>query len=213
MDLKDALLKAMTILVEEQVQPTIHYRHVQIALYRGNPLSIEGYSQGVSDQQAAQEALKLERGHRPRQVHEDPKSFVFESVNFNLLVKVFSLMADSDWPNFIHTLLQNVRNPMQSSEYKYLVFPSFQGRISGLALLAEFCVGLATCMSYCQPQPEVKVPTISIAIMMRELEDMLALNFNLFSSSELDAMPGHLATLTDVRTSRLIRRAASVAGL
>ena len=199
MDLKDALQKAMAILVEEQVQPTIHYRHVQIVLYRGSPLSIEGFnSQGVSDQQAAQESLKIERAHRPRQVYEDPKSFVFESTNFNLLMKIFSLVAEDDRHTFIQSLLHNVRNPMPSTEYKYSAFPSFQGRSSGLALLAEFCIRTGHLDQLLSATAEAKVPTISLAIMLRELEDILALNFNLFSPSELEAMPGRLATLKDV---------------
>ena len=152
----------------------------------------------ASDQQAAQESLKIERAHRPRQVYEDPKSFVFESTNFNLLMKIFSLVAEDDRHTFIQSLLHNVRNPMPSTEYKYSVFPSFQGRISGLALLAEFCIRTGHLDELLSATAEAKVPTISLAIMLRELEDILALNFNLFSPSELEALPGRLATLKDV---------------
>src|ERR1035437_2103982 len=141
MDLNDSVQQALSILVEEQTQPTLYYRFVQIAWLRGQPVSIEGFqSSGMTDQQAAQERLKYERDNRPRQVHEDPKSFVFESTNFNLLVKVFSLVAEENRDGFIHAHLHYVRNPMRAADYKHTVFPSFHGEISALGLLAEICV-------------------------------------------------------------------------
>jgi hypothetical protein len=129
--------------------------------------------------------LKSHRHQRPRKVEEDPKSFIFESTNFNLLVKIFSLVPDADRDNFVHALLHYVRNPMGVFDYRGEAFPSFAGKTSALGLLAEFCVRTGHLHQLLSASTEAKAPTYGLAMMVRELEDMIALNFNLFSREEL----------------------------
>src|SRR5260370_4537711 len=197
MVLNDYVQQAVSILIEEQAQPTIRYRHVQYATLKGQRVAVEGLD-AWAEQKSAQDYLKSQRNHRPRKVEEDPKSFAFESMNFNLLVKVFSLVPEADREKFIHALLHYVRNPMPAADYHGEAFPSFGGKTSALALLAQFCVRTGHLHQLLSASTEAKVPTYGLAIMVRDLEDMRALNFNLFSDAELAALPGRLGTLRDV---------------
>lgn len=148
---------------------------------------------------AAQIGLATERKERPRQVYEDPKMYVFESTNFNLLVKIFSQVAEADRANFVSTLLNYVRNPIAAHFHKYgSHFPSFSGRTSALSLLAEFCIRTGHLKELLAATAEPKMPTPSLAIMLKEIEEMIALNFNLFSDSELASIPSDLAQLREI---------------
>jgi hypothetical protein len=122
---------------------------------------------------AAQLGLKNERKQRPRQVYEDPKLYVFESINFGLLLKVFSQVTEADRANFVSALLNYVRKPIAQ---KY-------GVMSALALLAEFCIRTGYLKELLAATAEPKLPTASLGTMLKEIEEMIALNFNLFSDS------------------------------
>src|SRR5260370_23738966 len=97
---------------------------------------------GWTPSTAARVGLGEERGTRPRHVYEDPKLYVFESTNFNLLMKIFSQVAEADRASFVSVLLSNVRDsiPAPNNRPSVARFPSFRGKTSALALLAEFCV-------------------------------------------------------------------------
>jgi hypothetical protein len=182
MDLTEALKKARLIIEEEQVEPTIEYR------YGTDPTLAIAY----------QFILASERVQRPRKVYEDPKQYVFRSTNFDLLVKIFNQVAEKDRPNFVSSLLDLVRTPMASHAYNSDRFPSFQYKTSGLALLAEFCVRTGNLKELVAATTEPKMPTASLAIMMREIEEMIALNFNLLSNNELESLPSGLAPLREI---------------
>src|SRR5712664_449824 len=142
MNLSEALERAARILEEEQVQPTVGYRYVSDSWpsnqrYQQYDLQQKGWTPAM----AAQTGLATERNERPRQVYEDPKLYVFESTNFNLLVKVFSQVAAADRANFVSALLEYLRKAIAAHFHKRgYYFPSFRGRTSALALLAEFCI-------------------------------------------------------------------------
>jgi hypothetical protein len=148
---------------------------------------------------AAQFGLATERKERPRHVYEDPKLYVFESINFNLLTKVFSQVAETDRLVFVSTLLNYVRKPIAARTQKPpFDFPNFHGKTSALALLAELCIRTGHLKELLAATAEPKMPTVSLAIMLKEIEEMIALNFNLFSDSELAALPSHLAHLWEI---------------
>ncbi len=181
MNLNEAIEKASRILEEEQVQPTLGYRQVGTLAT------------------ATQTGLATERKQRPRQVHEDPKVYVFESTNFNLLVKIFSQVSEADRSSFVSALLKYVRKPIEAHFQKYgSSFPSFLGRTSALALLAEFYIRTGYLKELLAATAEPKMPTEGLAIMLQEIEEMIALNFNLFSDSELSSMPSDIAQLRQI---------------
>jgi len=183
MDLHEALIKAVQILEEEQVEPTLGYRSGDREL-----------------ELAAQSLLALERNKRPRTVNENPKLYVFQSVNLNLLVRVFSQVADADRAEFVSTLVRYVRKPIAAVDLKTggFHFPSFHHKTSALALLAEFCIRTGYLKELLAATAEPKLPTASLAIMLKEIEEMIALNFNLFSDSELASFPSDLAQLRKI---------------
>jgi len=188
---------ASQILEEEQVQPTLGYRYVSNEWpsnlwHEQWDLQPKGWTPAM----AAQKGLIAERGNRPRQVYENPRMYVFESINFNLLLKVFSQVADSDRAGLVSTLLNHVRKPIAARQRQNILsFPSFEGKTSALALLAEFCIRTGHLKELLTATTEPKMPTASLAIMLTEIEEMIALNFNLLSDSELTSLPPDLAQL------------------
>ncbi len=184
MNIDEALEKARRILEEEQVHPTLGYRSAS--------------SSGIT-QQAAQRSLDFVRKHRPREVSEDPKLYVFESTNFNLLLKIFSQVAEEDRAKFVSVLLDHVRQPIQTVPQRYNpTFPSYSNKVSALALLAEFWIRTGYLKELLAATAKPKMPAASLVIMLLEIEEMIALNFNLFSDSELATMPSNLAPLREI---------------
>lgn len=200
MDLSEALEKAARILQEEQTRPTVGYMYVSGSwpsnqLFQQAELQKQGYTPAV----AALFGLYVERKQRPRQVYEDPKLYRFLSTHFDLLVRLFSQVADADRPTFVSRLLDHVRRPLTAFYPKSpALFPAFNGKISALALLAEFLIRTGYLKELLAATAEPKMPTVSLAIMLRGIEEMIALNFNLFSDSELSSMPSQLAHLRSI---------------
>lgn len=200
MDLTEALEKASQILEEEQVQPTLGYRYVSdVWPISKRHLQHDLEQKGWTAPMVGQGALADERGKRPRQVYEDPKLWEFRSTNFSLLLKIFSQVAEADRAAFVSALLNCVRKPMQASQFrKVALFPSYGGRTSALPLLAEFCIRNGFLQDLLAATAEPKMPQPSLAIMLIEIEEIIALNFNLFSDSELASMPSSLAPLREI---------------
>ncbi|MBZ5524312.1 MAG: hypothetical protein LAP21_18910 [Acidobacteriia bacterium] len=200
MDLREALEKVTRVLEEEQIQPTLGYRYVS-ATWPSNSAYMQQVlrQQGYGPAQAAQLGLATERKQRPRHVYEDPKLYVFESTNFALLIKIFSQVAETDRAAFVSDFLNYVQRGIGAQRHKFgNPFPSFQGQTSALALIAEFCIRTGYLKELLAATVEPKMPTTSLAIMLKEIEEMIALNFNLFSDSELAAIPSGLAHLRDI---------------
>lgn len=195
-DLREALEKAQRILLEEQSQPTLLYKYVA----DGSSADQGGALMAL----ASVMVLKSERLSRPRKVYETPRTFKFESVNFDLLVKVFSQIIETDRPGFIAGVLRFVEKPLSAQHTADTGhFPSINGEASALPLIAEFCVRTGYLKELLDATKIPKVPTASLAMMIMQLEEMIAVNFNLFSDSQLEAMPGELTTLwnnSDLRT-------------
>lgn len=199
MTIDEAYERASMILEEEQAEPTLKYSYAPTPL-NSVFLSGKGMKSPVYGLQPAAWDVVLagERKLRPRKVHEDPKRFVFTSTNFDLLVKVFSQIAESEKSTFIFHLLENyVRNP-KSAVTRYTPFPSYDDKTSALALLAEFCVRMGYLKQLLEATQHPRLPTPSLVIMLMEIEEMMALNFNLFSDSELSTIGMDLAQLRHI---------------
>jgi hypothetical protein len=120
------------------------------------------------------------------------KRYVFESTNFNLLVKIFSQVAEADRANFVSALLNHVRKPIAAR------VDTYHRKTSALALLAQFCIRTGHLKELLTATAEPKMPTVSLGIMLKEIEEIIALNFNLFSDSELASIPSDLARLREI---------------
>jgi len=162
--------KAAQILNEERARPTISY-------------TLDSSSGDTTEAAlAVVRALQLpiERQQRPRPVHESPDEFRLNSINYELLLRLFSQVQDNDRAAFIAFLLSRVPLPESVSE---------------LRLLAEFCLRVGYQRELVRAAAESQI-TQGLLLMLRQLEETVALNFNLFSDEELD----HLgATLKDMR--------------
>ncbi len=191
MDMREAVEKAQRILFEEQTKNTRQYKYAKEA----------GVTHGVTSESlmnlAAHATLMSDRQQRPRDVYDDPKLYRFECVNFDLLVKIFQQVMEADRPNFIGALLKFVEKPFPAQRVSIRIFPSVDGKSSMLPLIAEFCVRMGHLNQLLEATKKPKFPTASLAIMIMELEEMVALNFNLFSDGQLQAMPKELATLRE----------------
>ena len=200
MNISDALEKVEQILVEEQNRPTLIYRYVSKAWPQNRWMQqYELQNQGYTPEMAAALGLYDERKQRPRQVYEDPKLYLFGSTNFELMVKIFTQVSETERPAFVSALLDHVRKPPGVQTPKIpVVFPTFHGLTSALALLAEFWVRTGNLRELLAATAVAKIPAASLAIMLKEIEEMIALNFNLFSDSELASMPSDLATLRNI---------------
>jgi hypothetical protein len=200
MNLNEALDKAARVLGEEQIHPTLGYRYVSDTWpsnqrYQEYELRKQGYTPAI----AAQVSLIVERNQRPRDVYEDPKLYVFESTNFELLIRIFSQVADADRAGFVSDLLRYVRKPIAARTHATAQpFPAFGWKTSALPLVAEFCVRTGYLSALLDATTEPELPADSLAIMLKEIEEMIALNFNLFSDSDLVLIPLGLARLREI---------------
>ena len=187
MNLHDALEKAARILEEEHAQPTLTY------LYTADTWPSKYWAKqfdpkykGWMPSVAVMSFLLEERQKRPRYVYEDPTLFAFVSTNFDLLVKIISQISEGDRESFISSLLHHVRKPLGKQPVK------------GSALLVEFCIRTGHLKELVAATSEPEFPTISLANMTRQIEEMIALNFNLFSDSDLVSLSSGLAHLYDI---------------
>ena len=115
MELKEAIRKSAQILNEENARPTISYE----------PLTGGSVEQSLV---ASSRRLTLftERRKRPRHVHESPDEFKFKSVNYELLLALYSQVAIDERANLVTFLLSRIPHPASSN--------------SEFPLVAEFCI-------------------------------------------------------------------------
>jgi hypothetical protein len=185
MDLNEAFEKISRVLQEEQIRPTLNYRYVSDTwprnkMYQQYELQQKGWTPAT----AAFVGLGEERvGKRPRYVYEDPKLYFFESTNFDLLIKIFSQVREEYRRAFVSGLLEYVRKPTPTLGHK---------------LLAEFLIRAGYLKDLLAAMEIPQLPTMSVAEMLTEIEEMIALNFNLFSDSELESIPKSLAHLREI---------------
>jgi len=199
-NLGDEMQKAVQILQEERVEPTLRYRYVSRE-WPNSPFYFNAVppTEKWTPAMAGQYALEAERKLRPRRVCEDPRLYAFESTNFNLLSTVFSQLVESDRAAFVSRLLIAVRKPIPATPSKGGPrFPYFDGKTSPLALVAEFCIRTDHLKDLLAATAEPQMPTASLAIMLKEMEEMIALNFDLFSDGELATIPSGLGQLREI---------------
>src|ERR1700687_2009611 len=77
-------------------------------------------------------------------------------------------------------------------------FPSWRHKTSSLALLAEFCIRNGHTQALLDATVQLKMPSHGVAIMLIEIEEIIALNFNLFSRAQIDNLPKALAHLREI---------------
>jgi hypothetical protein len=196
MDLNEALDKARRIIIEEDAEPTIYYLDVSSEL---SPSVV-----------SSPKERRVEPGH----VYEDPTVFVFKSANFDLLIRVFSQVSEVDRSEFINAVLSLVREPLKAKKRRgsAKTFPSVDGKISALSLIAEFMIRTGHLRELLAATAVPDLPTESIAVMLMEIEESICLNFNLFSESDLAAIPEGLALLRNIAERQTYSARGTIGG-
>jgi hypothetical protein len=188
MDLTRALDSAIQILTEEQTRPTLHYA----------PNMERGTSPGMKIMTNIMAVLPLSelRKRRPREVFEFSDMYAVGGENYKLLTAVISQLNKEEQPKFIADLLTHVeRGGGRAGRALKHNFPTLEGRASYLPLIGELCLRLGYVKDLFAALAKVKVPTVATALLLMQLEETIALNFDVFTDSELQKIPEWLAQL------------------
>jgi hypothetical protein len=199
MDAKGALKKAALILTEERRQPTTAYRQTGHGWLEQAVLIVnDKYDEAVRFGNARKLSIVDQRKQSPRQVCEDPSAYEFQSVNFDLLNALFDQLHENVRDEFIAGLLHLVEhggNTVSRAEYFY---PKFNGVISDLPLVAEFTMRNGYTDELFAALNRAKHPTVGLALMLLQLEEMVAFNFNIFSEEEYSLLPGWIGGIRQI---------------
>jgi hypothetical protein len=199
MDLKSALDQARLILREEQTRPTLNYRYVSNEWPEELRYEYEMQKKGYTPATVGVIALSRMRQRRPREVYENPNQWEFTSTNYSLLMAIFSQVLPADREPFL-TVLLNTYTRLSGSATVGLkhAFPTWNGFIGALPLLAEFCIRNNFLNLLLRMASKIEMPNASIALMTIQLEEMISLNFNVFTDAELKVMR---AAMNAIRTT------------
>ena len=91
MELAEAVNKSFAILEEEQARPTVRYRPVSPDASRDIYMN-----------------LYAQRQQRPRPVQESPNRYLFESINYDLLLAISNQLQSHDRAHLVEVLLMSV---------------------------------------------------------------------------------------------------------
>jgi hypothetical protein len=198
-DLTEAIRRANQVLVEERRSPTVKYSR---RLKDRKPEDSFGQTLDLITVFKEPEMLQVIRARRPRQVVEDPNQWAFESINYNLLCALLSQLAVDLRPAFLTTIIGRLATPPGCEKSQKNVQPSWNGLVSEFPLVAEFCVRNGAKDIFLRSVGETH-PVQGHAVLLRHLEDMVALNFTVFSESDYDALTTAVSTLARTSSVRL----------
>jgi hypothetical protein len=214
MELNEAIDKAKMILQQEEKEPTINYRFTS----GGWPDELKWdstlKSQGYSPAMAGIVALQQMRKRAPREVYESPNEWQLKSVNYSLLMAIFSQLSEHNRGLFVGGLLNVWTRRNGGNRIAQHLYPAWNGHTSASSLLAEFSVRNGHLQILLDVLNNIDMPTASIAVLFVQLSEMISLNFDLFSDEELASMPGALKNLRDIsyRQTRETMRPRGTAG-
>ena len=188
MELLEAIHKASQILDEERTSPTVKYS-----------LRAEDLSSAVSDILGIvavlkePELLRSIRSKRPREVQENPTRWAFKSVNCNLLGALLSQLPGDSRPALLSSVLSRLSRPPGCGRSRSATEPPWNGLASEFPLIAEFCVRNGGKDNFIRVLGELQ-PFQGHAVLLRHLEDMIALNFSVFSEKDYELLTTAITT-------------------
>jgi len=188
MEIAEAKLAVAQILNEECERPTIGYEDVANTwANRYQELTPDEIAEWKKITSAPRKNLWAQRKETPRSVTETPQIFQFSGTNFDLLMSVYGRVNENERPKLIDFILQRVKSGGTRTYYKpaNYEFPSFDGKVCELPLVAEFCIRTANTEPFFAATVNPTLPTVSLAIMMKQLEETIALNWDWFSNEQL----------------------------
>lgn len=198
MELPEAKLAADQILNEECERPTIEYKDIAGDLVnRYKQMTPEQIADWEKITSVPRKNLPTQRKERPRPVIETPQIFEFSGTNFGLLMSVYGSVNEEDRPQMIEYIVHRVENGgtrIYGRPQNYF-FPTLSGMVCELPLVAEFCIRTGNIGRFFVATAKPKWPTYQLAIMMMQLEEMIALNWDLFDKEQLGEIPGVVSPL------------------
>ena len=186
------------ILNEERQRPTIEYpdnRSDLKANLEGRPLINMAV---LEEPRYKRPTIHAMREQKTRLVSEKPQVYSFGGGNYETLLLLFNQVSQSDRDQFIEKLLTFVESGGVCTQMAGYHFPKFQGYVSDLPLIAEFCIRNGYTERLFISTTKAKVPTLGLALMMMQLEETIALNFTLFSEQKLKDMQTWLEPLREM---------------
>jgi hypothetical protein len=201
MEIVEATQAVDQIMNEERERPTIGYEDIANEwVSRRMEMTAEEIVAWNKITSVPRKNLSAQRAESPRPVTETPHIFRFSGTNFDLLVSVHGGVNEDARPQLIKHILQRVesggtRTYDRPSNY---TFPSFSGKVCELPLVAEFCIRTGNIEPFFAATAKPKMPTDPLAIMMRQVEEIIALNWNWFSNEQLGMVSTWLAPLRKI---------------
>ena len=192
MELLDAVHKANQVLDEERSSPTVGY---SLRLKQTRPSDATGQFLAGLAMVSEPQRLRSIRSQRPRQIEENPETWVFESINYNLLCALLSQLPEGSKQAFLSSVLSRLSRGPGCARPKSTVQPSWNGIVSEFPLVAEFCIRNGAKDGFFRVLGEQE-PFPGHAVLLRHLEDMIALNFTLLADRDYEFLT---TTITTVR--------------
>jgi hypothetical protein len=198
MELAEAKSKADLILDQERIRPTVEYQE-QVFVNRAElPQEVRRLMGPSLGPPGGNPVLNLstQRNTYPRRVKEDPKFYTFKSTNFQYLVLIFKQVREEDREALLAHIIERVKlGDSALSDEKGNVFPAFGNKVSELPLVAEFAIRSGYADQLFATAAKATLMSKSLAILLIQLEDTLALNFNLFTDEQLQGLPYYFVGL------------------
>ena len=194
-ELAAAIAKAYEILGEEVVRPTVGYREVLSDNW--SVRLIQATASVNSNSPIKDQHLQAQRRYRPRPVHENPERYVFESLNYNLLVALYSQVVQTEREAFTTALLDMLPRG-HSRGTQFARFPTFDQRTSSFPLLAEFCIRTRNTDQLFRAIEKTKKLIPSLIILLMQIEEIVSLNFTEFSYGQLQILTISLTPLDEI---------------
>lgn len=216
MELRDALAKATQILCEERSSPTVNYDLDATEVAAGHSGEL-GLLVGMSAVLNAERSIANIRSQRPRRVQEHPHWWTFKSVNFDLLCALYTKIPANSRLEFVQAMLHNLASAGCGYSKRVIKDPKWNGFVSELPLIAEFCLRNGATDLFIQKLLKVQSSPGKV-VLLRHLEDVVALNFTIFTDAqyaelEIFAIRLQADSALQYQQSRGVRLSQTWAGL
>lgn len=193
MDLREALSNVSQILDEERVAPTVRYDYVPYDNGAGNVGVGMAVVQGLASMAGTVNLSNL-RNQRPREI-QTLVSYRFKSTNYNLLCALLLRLNENDRLAFTANVAARLVSAPGCASKTLVSYPGWNNLSSELPLVAEFLVRNNGKDQLIRLLWEgQRIP--GHAPLFRQLEEMIAFNYTLFSDSDYESLSTVMAQIS-----------------
>jgi hypothetical protein len=195
MSLEEAVDRAAQILEEERRYPTVKYNILPASEVKKEDLDPSQKLLLALDRLAARDTLNTNRGGNPRTIlQEKDYRFQFQSDNYELLIALLARVSETDRPRLMQAIASTIGGFPGAAKNLAASFPSWRGHSSELPVVAEFLVRNEGRDLFLGALESCKVSPGAIVLLV-QLTDIIALNFQIFSESEYALITSALGRL------------------